>query len=46
MVVERDNDNLRFVTIYPDRTATRNFGKGRLTYFEERCFVDDYEVRV
>ena len=46
VVVERDNDNLRFVTIYPDRTATRNFGKGRLTYFEERCFVDDYEVRV
>ena len=45
VVVERDNDDRRFVSIYRDRTATKNFGKGRLAYFEGRCLDEDYEVR-
>ena len=44
VVVERDNDDRRVVSIYRDRTATRNFTSGRHAYFNEHCREEDYEV--
>ena len=45
VVVERDYNDRRFISIYRDRTATRNFIRGSLAYFDEHCREEDFEVR-